>query len=487
MSPAPRHGSMLTSLGVLSAGQVLSQLANMAALVYLADRLGAHWFGVVQVGVAVMSYALIAAEWGLMSLGIREVARLDEPAAIRRYIREHTGLLALQAVAVLAVGLVILPRLPFYANAPWVYVLYLAAVLPQVYTQTWAAVGLEWMVPVGVSRVVRSLVYALLVLGALRLLGPGEDARSATWVPAMFLAAIAVSNLVVNIPLARRFGGFMHPARPAAAEARRRWRETASIGVNTIVLRVLLNVDIMLLGILAAPEMVGNYAAAARLVFLLVVAVEVLWAALLPRLSRLARTSREAFVTTFNLYLGLVAAALAPFALGGALVGPDLVAFLYRGKFPEAGPVFARLAVAYAMLSLAMFLGNTLLAEDRQARYMAPLACGSLAAVAGVMLLLPRGGVAGAALGMLLAYALLLVVLVAVNLRNMRMALLGLVAGIAPALVALAATVLALDGRHVLLRIAAGAAAYLLLGAWPILRFQGRLRARLRTPAPEAA
>ena len=478
MTPAPRQGSMLTSLGILSAGQVASQLLNMAALVYLADRLGAHWFGVVQVGVAVMSYALIVAEWGMMNLGIREVARLDQPPAIRRYVREHTGMMALQAVAVMAVGLLVLPRLPFYANAPLVYVLYLAAVFPQVYMQTWAAVGLEWMTLVGTSRVVRSLVYAALVLGVLRFLGPAGDGRSAIWVPAMFLAAMGIGNLVVNIPLARRFGGFLHPGRPSAIEARRRWRETASIGANNLVLRVILNIDIVVLGLLATPEAVGNYAAAARLVFLLVVAVEVLWAALLPRLSRLARTSRDDFLATFNLYLGLVAAVLAPFALGGALVGDDLVALLYRGGFPDAGPVFARLAVAYAFLALAMFLGNTLLAEDRQSRYMTPLTIASAVAVAGVTLLMPGGGVAGAALGMLIAHALLLAMLVVVSLHNFRRPLLTLAAGLVPALAALALAVHLLDGQPVLLRIAAGAAAYAAPAAWPVLRFQRRLRRR---------
>ena len=46
---------VLHNLSILTTGQVASQLLNVWALVFLADKLGAHWFGVVQIGVSVMA------------------------------------------------------------------------------------------------------------------------------------------------------------------------------------------------------------------------------------------------------------------------------------------------------------------------------------------------------------------------------------------------------------------------------------------------
>lgn len=472
---------ILYNLSILSVGQIVSQLANMAALIYLADYLGAHWFGVIQVGVAFMSYALITAEWGMMSLGIREVSRKDDPGEIFTYCAQHTGLLALQALAVFVVGLILLPRFPFYEHAPWVFLLYLATVLPQVYMQNWIAIGIERMPRVGAARIVRSLTYALLIMVALRHMDGFLGQPAAHWVPAIFLLAMILSNLVVNIPLAGWLGRFVHPQLPSWPEARRRWRETGSIGANILVLRVLINIDIILLGILATPAVAGNYAAASRIMFLLVVAVEVLWAALLPRLSRLAKESRPDFIRTFNLYFGLVSIVLLPVALGGYLVGPDFVELIYRGKFPDAGPVFQVLAISYSMLALGTFLGNTLLADDRQRWYFLPLIASSATAVVGVSLLVPGHLGLGASWAMASAHGLLLLTMLVINFRKFNAALGRVLLSVVPALVAMAAAVLALPDQHVLIRIPVAMITYLLLAAWPVRRFQKQ------TPALESS
>ena len=467
---------VLFNLSILTVGQIASQLVNMVALVFLADFLGAHWFGVIQVGVAFMSYALITAEWGMMSLGIREVSRMDDPEEIFTYASRHMALLALQAAMVLGLGLLILPQLPFFRHDRWVFLLYLATVIPQVYLQNWVAVGMEKMVWVGASRIVRSLVYALLIVLCLGSLDGTLGIPAHHWVPGFFLVAMILSNLTVNIPLALGFGRFLHPCRPAWPEAKRRWRETSSIGTNVIVLRILYNIDIILLGILAAPEVAGNYAAASRIMFLLVVAVEVLWAALLPRLSRLAKESRDEFSRSFNLYFGFVSALLLPVALGGVLVGSEFVALIYKGKFPLAGPVFQVLAISYSMLSLGMFLGNTLLAEDRQRWYFLPLSISSATAITGVVLLVPAHSGLGASWAMMAAHGLLLTILIVVNRRKFSSQLGGVLLGILPALGAMTWVLTSLPGVHVLLRIATAAAVYLLLAVLPLLRFQRQSR-----------
>ena len=94
---------LLPDLVILAGGQVVAQLLNLAALVFLARRLGEHDFGLIQVGVALAAYAMITAEWGLFSLGVRDIARFDSPAEIRTYARAHQGLLAGLAVIVLVV------------------------------------------------------------------------------------------------------------------------------------------------------------------------------------------------------------------------------------------------------------------------------------------------------------------------------------------------------------------------------------------------
>ncbi|HPF70783.1 MAG TPA: oligosaccharide flippase family protein [Candidatus Krumholzibacteria bacterium] len=462
---------LLHNLGILTVGQVVSQLLNVWALVYLAGRLGAHWFGAVQVGVAFMGYALVAAEGGLFALGVREVARLDAPGSVLRYARGQQGLLILQGAVVIALGLVLIPLLPIRRPDAWIPILYLLAIVPQLGQLDWLGLGLEKMSHVGALRIARSLVYALAVLGGLHLLGGLQGAEAARLVPVMWFAAMAASNLVVLVPARLWLGGWVRPGRPAPGEARRRWSAAAPIGASALVMRVLLNIDLLLLGVMARPEDAGHYAAAARLIAFLIVAVEVLWAALLPRQSRLASQDPAGFRQAFNLYLGAVMGALLPLALGGLLLAPGIIARLYPAEYAGAAPVFAVLSVSYSLLAVAMYLGNTLVACDRQKQYVGPVAVAATVTLAAVTLLIRSHGAVGASWGMLAGHGLLAAWLAIVNRHLFRRRLGLLLLQLAPALGALVAAVMATAGWPVVLRIAAGGAAYALAAALPLRSF----------------
>ena len=238
---------VLHNLGVLTAAQVVAQLLNLAALVFLARYLGDHWFGVVQVGVAFSAYALITAEWGLMSLGIREVARLDGPEQVRAYAASHQGLLTVLAVAVLVVGVLVLPLFPFYAEDHAIFLIYLALVVPQIWYQEWVGIGLERMSWVGAARSTSSLLYALLVLVALGPLASMQIWPAARWVPLLYLASFFLGNLVLVAGVRRWLGGLVWPTWRGAADWQRRLTETGSIGASIVTMRVLMNGDLILL------------------------------------------------------------------------------------------------------------------------------------------------------------------------------------------------------------------------------------------------
>jgi O-antigen/teichoic acid export membrane protein len=468
---------IIHNLGILSLGQVAAQLLNVWALVFLADRLGAHWFGVVQVGVAFLAYALTTAEWGMFSLGVREIARLDAPGVVLRYARAHTGLAALQALLVVAVGLLVLPHIPFLDGDPWVFWLYLLAVVPQVFQFTWIAVGLERIPWVSATKTLHSLAYAALVLLLLEPLTAGTRVPAQRWVPVLFLAAMMVANAFIGLAVRRWLGHAVLPTATTWSEARRRWRAAAPLGGSAVVMRVLRNIDLIVLGVLVTPAMAGNYAAASRMIFLLVVAIEVLWNALLPRLSRLAAGDPAGLRRSFNLYLGFVVAGLLPVAVGGNLTGPALVDLLYGGEYAQAGPVFRVLAVSYSCLAVAMFLGNTLVATDRQAAYFPPLVGAAIVSVTATSLLVPRFGIVGAAWGMLASHATLAVALVFINRGLFDRRLGWLLLSLVPAVTLMGLAVATTAAWPVLLRIVLGAAVYTALAGFTLVRFRRGFRA----------
>jgi len=464
---------VLHNLSVLTIGTFAAQLLNLAALVYLARLLGDHWFGVVQVGVAVSAYALITAEWGLMSLGIREIARLDNPAEVRDYVRLHQGLLAVLAFAVLAVGLAILPLFPFYRQDPALFLLYLSLVIPQIFMGEWVGIGVERMSWVGAAKTAASLSYAVLVLVFLRHLDGLAGWPTWRWIPALYLFSFVAGNLVVAMPVARWLGGPFLPRFGHLAEWRRRLTETAPIGASIVTMRVLMNGDLVLLGILSEPEIAGQYAAAAKIGFVLIVAMEVLWKALLPRLSRLARGNETEFLGRFRLYLGLVTAVLVPISVGGVLLGPDLMALIYDDSYAAGRPIFQVLVVSYSLLSLGWFLGNSLIAADRQREFFPPLVVSAAVAVAGCFILVPRLAGLGAAYGMLAGHGTLLMTLAWICRRWLSgnlWRILPLVAGGGLAMALVAGWTGSLP---VVVRIVVAGLVYLAVTAWPLRRWAG--------------
>ncbi|MFO7608281.1 MAG: oligosaccharide flippase family protein [Candidatus Krumholzibacteriia bacterium] len=470
------QAGIVRNLGVLAGAQATAQLLNLAALVFLARYLGDRWFGVVQVGVAVSAYALITAEWGLLTLGVRELARQDEPARARRYAGEHQGLLAVLAVVVLAAGLLVLPRLPFWREDPVLFLLYLALVVPQVFAHEWIGIGAERMGWVGVSRIAGSVVYAAAVLLLLQPLDGVGGWPAWRWVPLFYLVSFAAGQAVLAVPVRRWLGGFVWPRRGSRAEWTRRLREAAPIGASILAMRVLVNGDLVLLGVLAAPAVAGQYAAPAKVGYLLVVAMEVLWKALLPRLSRLAAAPGGAFAARFRLYFGIVLVAVVPVAVGGVVLGRDLVTLVFGDQYAAGGPVLQVLAVSYSLLALGWFLGNSLLAADRQREFFPPLLAGAVLVVALGTILIPRHGALGAAWAVLAAHAVLLVLTVRRCRSWFGRDLVGAGWAAAAGAGALAAAAAATAALPFVPRAGVCAAAYLAAAAWPLRRWLGRRR-----------
>lgn len=406
-----RDSALLHNLGVLTVAQVLPQLLNLAALVFLARTLGDRGFGLVQVGVAVSGYAMVLAQGGLLSLGIREVARFEGPDLIRHYVSTQQGLLGILAAVVLVAGALTLPLFPFYREDPVLMLLYLAAVVPQVFLLEWVGTGLEKTAAVGAAKVFGSLMYGLLVLGVLPFLDGFAGWPATRWVPVLFLVAFTLTGVVLARQAGRWLHGFARPVLPARSEARRRLADAAPIGASALTMRVLVSGDLILLGILASPEAVGLYAAPAKIGLLAVIAMEVLWKALLPRMSRYAGQSLELFRSRFRLYLALIVGAVLPLGLAGILAGPAIVVFVFGSEYDAGGPIFRVLAASYAALAVAWFLGHSLLAADRQRQFFPPLMIAAVTAMAGGLILIPRLGGLGAAFGMLAGHLLLLVLL----------------------------------------------------------------------------
>jgi O-antigen/teichoic acid export membrane protein len=386
----------LRSLSELGFGQVVAQALNLLTLVVMARVLGAYGFGIVQTGAVLSTYALLMAEMGLLPLGTREVARLSERADIAHYGRIHLGLLVCLATLSLVVGLLVLPLLPFYSRAPAVFVLYLLCVLPQALMVDWISTGMGNIRGTGLFWIVRSLVYAVLVVAMLpraqEWLGVGPTVA----VPLFYLTGFLAADLVLWRFVHRLLGSSsLRPAWGPLPEWSRRLRSAIPIGSSMVVLRVVLNVDVLILGLFRDPETVGLYVATARLLSVLLIGSDVLGRVLLPRLSRAWVEGGREFADRLEHYAGLAGVALIPVPIAGVFLGPELAVWIYGESYAPTGLYLRLLAVAYPLMALGILLGNGLIASDRQQAYLARLGSLAVVLVAAMLVLVRSHGALG--------------------------------------------------------------------------------------------
>ncbi|MEN8005950.1 MAG: oligosaccharide flippase family protein [Candidatus Krumholzibacteriota bacterium] len=464
--------AILHNLGLLTVAQGTAHLLNLVALVYLARMVGSHWFGVLQIGATLSLYAVITAEWGLFTLGIRQVSRLKTGAEILGYARSHLGLLLGMAVPVFVIGLLLLPLFPAHREDYWILPLFLLMVFPQVFMLDWIALGLEQMGWAGTIKAVRSLFQAGLLL---LLLGPIDGWLgwpAYRWVPVLFLVAYLVSNRIMAWRAGRWLGGTVLPAFPGWGEWRSRLAQATPIGASSLTARVLIGIDVILLGLLIDPSSVGIYCAAAKILGVIIIGGEVLWRAILPRFSRLWAESHHLFRQKFNTYFGVFAFGILPLGAGGLVLGDRVMVDLYGPDFATAGGVFRILSLSYVALSLGRFLSLTLVASDRQHAIFRPLLGSALVAVIGNLLLIPRLDMMGACWAMLAAHSLLFgwTMLICRKLFTVRLVVTVLLSVLAAGVTGVVVTLL--PAWHSGTLVGIGALVYLVLGVPCLVRLR---------------
>jgi len=159
VSTARRITKNFTSL-LLS--NVLSQVLILWAVVQLARVLGPEHFGKYIFAQVIALYFLYLADFGLQTLGTREVARQRETGSaplIGRILLVRLGL----AAAVYLLLLSAVWTVPMTEEVRELISLFGLIVFPAALLLEWVFQGMEEMEYVGIGRIARGFVYALLI------------------------------------------------------------------------------------------------------------------------------------------------------------------------------------------------------------------------------------------------------------------------------------------------------------------------------------
>lgn len=105
------------------------------------------------------------------------------------------------------------------------------------------------------------------------------------------------------------------------------------LGLAAIFGAIFLNIDSVIMGYFNQITQVGYYNAARRLVAVLIIPATLVSMSFYPILSKLFKESKEKLLMAWNFYMELMIISAIPLVVGGSVLAPQIINFIYGGSF----------------------------------------------------------------------------------------------------------------------------------------------------------
>ncbi len=429
------------------------------ATIAITRLLGPTGYGTYASAIATAGVLGAAADLGLSVMLSRDAA--GSPAAHRPMLRAAYEI----AVAWAAVLAVVLVALAFAAGLASDRGMVLLVLAPSMLfsglnpARTFMVIARRTRLLMLIDVCVTTLQVGASVLVAAQGLGPVAVAVTVS-------VGSIVDNLIVSAVVAR----VLEPGSSERFSRRLLLSRSAPLGVVSILTRVYLTIDLVLLGWLISGPRLGQYAAAAKVVTVLGAVSGAVMSGALPAMAVRASDRRELERLMVRVWHWLVVAPL-PVFVGLMLFAGPAVKLAFGARYAHAAALLAILAGAGVVSVLSNLVGNLMVVFERNRALVIQNSVAIVFNVAGNLILIPRVGVAAAA-WMTLATEVLVCTSAIVRLRgDLSLGRLVVVSGrpVLALAVSSAVAVALLDTPVVAVSAAALSFVVLLsaLGAWP--------------------
>jgi O-antigen/teichoic acid export membrane protein len=365
-------------------------------IIYSARVLGAAGYGVFSYAVALAGFFTLFLDPGVNSIVMREVPKEDEAGRLR--VLATT--LVLKIVLIAAMVAFVLFVAPSFSTLPGAVALLPIVALIITFDTTReffsafirANEKMEW--EAGIFLLTNLMI---LVTGFLFLFY-SKTPLALGWAYVVGTALGAVTAVVIlRKRLSHIFSHFSAALiRPILASA---WpfAVTGALGI------LLTNTDILIISWMRSASEVGIYSAAIRIIQVLYVLPAIFQFSTLPVLARLANKDNERFRRVFEGTVGFIFLASVPLALGGAVLGTQVMALVFGTAYASGGWAFKLLMLTMIVDYPAAIISNAIFVYDRQKSLIIASLIGGVLNVGFDLLFIPRFGMAGSAFGTLLA------------------------------------------------------------------------------------
>ena len=307
-------------------GDIARRILGFISVAFLARSLGTDGFGLVNLGFAVLAYGSILSTAGFTTLGTKRIARGASPAIAEQIIGGRLTTTLVVFAAITCVTLLAVHN----GTSAWLIVLFLCSLFPQIFFLDWYFQGKEHMSTVVIGRIVSSAFYLGVIVLFIR------SSNDALWVALGAILGDCAAALWLFLAFRRE-----NPAlRIRVSLSLSLLKKSLPLAVGVILATLTINFPPLILGAVRTNTDVGIYSAASKLVFFLLVGDRILFSLLLPASARKQTESVHSFRIVLQDALRWILLLCLPVAVGGTLLGEQLIILVFGAEYAGAGVVF---------------------------------------------------------------------------------------------------------------------------------------------------
>jgi O-antigen/teichoic acid export membrane protein len=391
---------LIRNFGFLAAGRTFGDLSLFALLIVISRRFGPDGAGQYGVAVGVAGILALIADFGLTSYTIKAMSPRRAAGELLGSVIGLRALLGVAAFAAVVVAAVAVDLAPATRN-----VLILVSCW---FLLRGVAEGL------GATFIARDESH---VASTLEVVFRGAGA--ATSIAVLLAGGSLVLALAVQVPVAvaqlaatwlrvrRRFGPLGGAVSGAALLTTA--RSAGPYAISRLLTQLTQRIAVPAIGVLLGASAAGLYHAADRFVYVLSWIPHFVGMALLPTAVRRHADAGSDLAGLYQRALGGIVLIGIPAAVGLFLVAPGAVERIFGGSFAGAVPALQLLAPLVFVNCIGRIMGIFLLAVDRIGARSRCEAVAMVTNAIGILVFVPRFGIRGAALAILVAEIALVV------------------------------------------------------------------------------
>jgi O-antigen/teichoic acid export membrane protein len=386
----------------LTAADAGGRLIGFGVTVYLARVLDPPAFGVLNIGLAVLGYLLLLGSPGIQLMEARNIAA-SENGGEERVQAVLTLRLLLSGILVTGTW-VVTAVIPFDTDVTGrVIVLYSVSLIPAAVFLDWFFQGREEFVAVGFARIVNNITFALATV----LLVHSVD--DLVWAPVAF----AVGNLVASIFLLTQYQLRFEPFRTVWQPSlwKRILSANAPVGFALFLGQSFLNLPLLVLAAVATTADVGQYSAALKIVFMMLLIDRVFNVMFLPAVTRYATRQKDDLNRFVLLTFKMVLIIILPLTVSLTILAPQMTNLIFGTSYNGATVVLRILAAYFGLTVINSVFVALLIGSGAESVYTRMMILGSVCAGCAVVALAVLMGIRGAALGVVFGELLTLVLM----------------------------------------------------------------------------